>query len=105
MSRVPLLLMASLWLSSPAFAEEDSYELVIKAPDKGEPSWTIGDRQLTFGPDVEIKTSAGRLMAGSCVLVEHSEGAVVKVQTSAMVHCDQTDYAAFLATYSELAQQ
>ena len=105
MSKVSLLLIASLWLGSNVNAEEDNYELVIKGPDKDQPNWTLSDRELALGPDVEIKPSAGRLMPGSCVMIEEDEGTVVKVQTKPMVNCDHTDYQAFLATYSDLAQR
>ena len=104
MGRLIRLMIAALWLSSPAIAQDKNYELVIKEPDKNTSSWTIGDEQITLGADVEIKPSSGRLMAGSCVLVERSEGTIVKVQTRPMVYCDQTDYIAFLTTYSTLAE-
>ena len=105
MSKLSLLLLASLALTSMAHAQDDPYALVIKAPDKNEPSWTIGDQQLTIGPDTEIKPSAGRLMAGSCVQLTRDGNTISRVETSAMVNCDHTDYEAFLATYSRLAQQ
>ena len=104
MSRLVTLLIAGLWLSSQAMAQDESYQLVIKAPDKHNSSWTIGDEQIKLDADTEIKASSGRLMAGSCVLMERSEGAIVKVQTRPMVNCDKTDYVAFLNTYSTLAE-
>ena len=104
MNRLFPLTIAAMWLTSPTMAQDESHQLVIKAPDKHLSSWTIGDEQIELGTDVEIKPSSGRLMPGSCVRIERNEGTIVRVQTRPMVYCDQTDYVAFLNTYSALAE-
>lgn len=96
--------MISLLVSGSANAAESWYGIVIKAPEKGGKVWTIGEQELTEDPSIEVKISAGRLMAGSCVLVEQGDDAAITLETRPMSDCDQTDYVAYLETYKKLAE-
>jgi hypothetical protein len=103
MVRLSSLLMVGLLVSGAANAAESWYGIVIKAPEKGGKIWTIGEQELTEDTSIKVKTSAGRLMAGSCVLVELADDAPIAIETRPMSDCDQTDYAAYLETYRRLA--